>query len=420
MRLEIKQVKFLGEKLGEGTFGFVEVVEIRGKICAGKHYRIDHNFSMKMFIREFEIMQNLAQKHIVEYYGYHMHSENYSPVLIMECLETNLQKFLLSDSHKDLPLARKVDLLSGIAQGLEYLHSMSVIHRDLTASNVLLDSKAVPKISDFGNSCITGTDLGSEFYSQSLTKFPGTLNYMAPEAQSSTNYGTEIDIFSFGHLSLFVCIQISANHLLPPNDPESDDDDIVRGRNEVQRRQEYFTLLYENLEEKHSLVILIKKCLSNGPSRRPKAHELVLQLDKMCKDLPTPPPLIITPLKIVQHPESKSVATKAHTNFIVEAIGDNLQFQWQKDGKNIDRNESRFQCIQTNKTSTLHIHHVEKGDRGHYKCLVKNLTDKSERLSNVAKLTVCEYSFVCTMTIFLVEIGLLCIDAKDYIGLSGH
>ena len=286
-------MKFLGVKIGEGAFGSVEEIEVKGKICAGKQYRKDGNFSEEMFIKEFQIMQKLQHEHIVQYYGYHIRRKHRSPVLIMERLQTNLHDFLLSDSHKDLPLARKVDLLSGIAQGLNYLHSMSIIHRDLTASNVLLDSRAVPKISDFGNSCAIRID--SALYSQSLTKFPGTLIYMAPEAQSSTKYGTEIDIFAFGHLSLFIGIQITPTDLLPYNDPgsdDSDDDNLVRGRNEVQRRQEYFAQLYKNLDETHPLVVLIKKCLHNKPKRRPKANELVEQLEKLRKDLPPPPPLL--------------------------------------------------------------------------------------------------------------------------------
>ena len=52
------------------------------------------------------------------------------------------------------------------------------------------------------------------------------------------------------------------------------DGDLVRGHNEVQRRQKYFTHLYENLGENHSLVILIKNCLSNAPKKRPWTHQL--------------------------------------------------------------------------------------------------------------------------------------------------
>ena len=66
---------------------------------------------------------------------------------------------------------------------------------------------------------------------------------MAPEAQSH-KYGAEIDVFSFGHLSLCVGIQKPPNHLLAPNySVTDDDDDSVRGSTEVERRQKYFTLL---------------------------------------------------------------------------------------------------------------------------------------------------------------------------------
>ena len=390
VRLDIKDVKFVGERIGEGAFGFVEVVEVNGKFRAGKQYhRNESTFSLKKFLKEFQMMQTLKHDHIVEYYGYHTYDEHKPMVLIMECLETNLHNFLIDDSHKDLPLARKVDLLCGIAQGLKYLHDMCIIHRDLTAANVLLDSKATPKISDFGNSCVIGRNLGSDLYTQSLTRCPGNLDYMAPEAQSTTNYGTEIDMFSFGHLSLFIGIQIPPHPILPPNDPEGDGD-LVRGRNEVQRRQKYFTHLYENLGENHSLVILIKNCLSNSPKKRPKVHEVIPKLNAISNDLPLTPPLILNP--ITQDPESKSVATGTLIVFAVEAIGDNFQFQWQKDGKDIDKNTSRLQSTQTNKTSTLHILRVEKNDEGHYRCLVKNSVKK---YSHAAELTVCEYSPVC-------------------------
>jgi len=75
----------------------------------------------------------------------------------------------------------------------------------------------------------------------------------------------------------------------------------------------------------------------------------------------------------------------------VEATGDNLQFLWVKDAKNIDKNESRLQCSQTDNTSALHIQHVKKSDQGHYKCLVKNLVEKSGTKSDVAELIVREF-----------------------------
>ena len=98
----------------------------------------------------------------------------------------------------------------------------------------------------------------------------------------------------------------------------------------------------------------------------------------------------VDPPKITKHPESQSVVTGALVAFTVEAMGDSLQFQWQKDGKDIDGDKSRIQCSQSDNTSTLCIQHVEKSDQGHYKCLVTNAVEKNRKPSLEAELTVCE------------------------------
>ena len=72
--------------------------------------------------------------------------------------------------------------------------------------------------------------------------------------------------------------------------------------------------------------------------------------------------------KITQHPESKSVVTGASTTLTFEASGDDLQFQWKKDGKDL-HDGSKYQGT---KTYTLHIKDVKKSDKGNYQCLVKN------------------------------------------------
>ena len=101
--------------------------------------------------------------------------------------------------------------------------------------------------------------------------------------------------------------------------------------------------------------------------------------------------LTVDPPKITRHPESQSVVTGTPIAFTVEATGDDLQFLWQKDDEDIDKNESRLQRSQTDNTSTLCIQHVKKSDQGHYKCLVKNPVEKSGTKSYVAELIVREF-----------------------------
>ena len=101
------------------------------------------------------------------------------------------------------------------------------------------------------------------------------------------------------------------------------------------------------------------------------------------------------PLKITRHPENTSVATGAPAVFTVEATGDNLQFQWQKNGKDIDQDESRLQRSHTDNISTLHIECVEKSDKDHYTCFIKSPVEKSGITSHETELNVCEFFCIC-------------------------
>ena len=102
----------------------------------------------------------------------------------------------------------------------------------------------------------------------------------------------------------------------------------------------------------------------------------------------------VDPPNITKTPESHSVATETSTNFRVEATGDDLQFQWQKNGVSIDSSEHRFQCNSAGNASTLHIQHTEKSDNGHYRCLVKSPIEKSGMPSNEADLSVCKFAIL--------------------------
>jgi serine/threonine protein kinase len=123
----------------------------------------------------------------------------------MERLETSLDDLL--EHMPNLPLSLKRSVLEDVASGLLYLHERPspVIHRDLTAKNVLLTSSLVAKITDMGNSRII--DPGQ--MARTLSKLPGTLVYMPPEVQDDRHrYGPAMDIFSFGHLALFTITQV--------------------------------------------------------------------------------------------------------------------------------------------------------------------------------------------------------------------
>ena len=97
----------------------------------------------------------------------------------------------------------------------------------------------------------------------------------------------------------------------------------------------------------------------------------------------------VGPPVITQHPVSQIISTGAEaTTFKIEATGDDLTFQWQKNGSDL-HSDSNYSGTDTN---TLKIRHVKKSYTGVYRCLVKNRVEKEGKLSNEAELAVCKLS----------------------------
>ena len=211
----IANVQATGKKLGSGAYGSVEELEIDGVCCAGKriHQALleegnAHVQSLVVkYVEECQLLSNLRHPHIVQFIGLCFLPDSSLPLLIMELLLTNLDD--LVENTPDIPLSLKISMLADVAKGLTYLHNRTppIIHRDLSAKNVLLNSAMVAKISDLGNSRIVTVEPLQ--LAKSLTRVPGTIVYMPPEAFEGTcPYSQKLDVFSFGHLALFTLIQV--------------------------------------------------------------------------------------------------------------------------------------------------------------------------------------------------------------------
>ena len=155
-------------------------------------------------VKELSLQSNLRHPHIVQFLGIWQLPGSSLPALVTELMDTSLHKFLVDPVMKDeVPMSHKKSILEDVIKGLIYLHKKGIVHRDLTANNVLLTSSLVAKIADLGNSRF----LPKEDFAK-LTSRPGTLVYMPPEANTK-DYSHKLDIFSFGHLMLFTMIQVS-------------------------------------------------------------------------------------------------------------------------------------------------------------------------------------------------------------------
>ena len=279
----VKKAEPTGRQLGAGAYGSVEQVKIEGEMCAAKRFRVEICMNPDEFYRkffaEFRILSSLSHPNIVQYQCVCPLPNSKLPALVMELLQTNLHDYLLNPSYANLSLNAKVSILRDISRGLAYLHNHkpAVIHRDLSAKNILLSSERVAKISDFGNSRIIDIDPACSTEFKSTTHVPGTIIYMPPEASTDhAKFSKKLDIFSFGHLALFTSMQVMPCNLLPVYD-----DDRSCFRTEVERRQKYIDQLEQQLDGDHNLVKLIKQCLHNSPRMRPTADDVVCILEKL-------------------------------------------------------------------------------------------------------------------------------------------
>ncbi|XP_062089367.1 G-type lectin S-receptor-like serine/threonine-protein kinase CES101 [Humulus lupulus] len=189
-------------KLGEGGFGPV----YKGKFIDGQEVAIKRlskssGQGLVEFKNEALLIAKLQHTNLVRLLGFCIQGQEKS--LIYEYMPNkSLDLFLFDDRRKSsLTWEKRFSIIEGIAQGLVYLHKYSrlkVIHRDLKASNILLDKEMNPKISDFGMARIFGLNVSEE----NTNRVVGTYGYMSPEYALKGIVSVKTDVFSFGILLL--------------------------------------------------------------------------------------------------------------------------------------------------------------------------------------------------------------------------
>ncbi|KAI4371787.1 hypothetical protein MLD38_010096 [Melastoma candidum] len=205
-------------KIGEGGFGPVYKGQLYdGTIIAVKQLSSKSQQGNREFLNEIGMISCLQHPNLVKLHGCCVESNQL--LLVYEYMENNsLARALFGpeDCQIQLDWTMRRKICIGIAKGLAFLHEESrlkVVHRDIKATNVLLDEHLNPKISDFGLA-----RLNEEEKTHITTRIAGTIGYMAPEYALWGYLTQKADVYSFGVVVLEIISGKSNNNYMPRED----------------------------------------------------------------------------------------------------------------------------------------------------------------------------------------------------------
>ncbi|KAG2240443.1 hypothetical protein Bca52824_090761 [Brassica carinata] len=280
-------------KLGEGGFGEVYKGTLpNGTVVAVKRLSKKSGQGIREFKNEAVLVSKLQHRNLVRLLGFCLEGEE--KILIYEFVPNKSLNYFLFGTEKQSQLdwTRRYKIIGGIARGILYLHQdsqLTIIHRDLKASNILLDANMNPKISDFGLSTIFGMDQTRG----NTSRIAGTYGYMSPEYAMQGQYSMKSDIYSFGVLVLEI-ISGKKNGGVYHMDETSTPNNLVtyawrlwRNRSPLELMDPAIGRNYQSNEVTRYIHIALL-CVQDNPEDRPMLSTIILMLTSNTITLPVP------------------------------------------------------------------------------------------------------------------------------------
>ncbi|KAJ6233956.1 map kinase kinase kinase-like protein [Anaeramoeba flamelloides] len=335
LEIQFKELT-LKKRLAFGAFGEVFVADWLGTQVAVKKLiteKITEEI-MAEYLNEVQTMSALRHPNVVQLIGA---TKNYPYCLVMKYYKYGSLYDIIHNKEVDLRLLEMLYIGIQVANGMKYLHSRKIIHRDLKSANILLteeDGEIVPKIIDFGSSKRKNEE-------NSMRSLHGTAQWMAPEVVRAEQYSFSADVYSFGIIlwelicrekpfSGMIQTQILGLHFYDSK------------TNSLQFLNKRRPKLPQDLDP--DLKILIEGCWNETPDNRPDFNGVASRLIEICEKLE----------KIYFKEKGEKFQTKNLSNFFLKK--DNFL---EKSGLNKDLNSLEKQFERFNPPLTrLQSHRV--------------------------------------------------------------
>ncbi|KAG6654742.1 probable leucine-rich repeat receptor-like protein kinase At1g35710 isoform X1 [Carya illinoinensis] len=201
--------------IGTGGYGSVFKAELpSGNVVALKklHQREAENpVFHRSFMNEVRVLTEIRHRNIVKLHGFCVHKR--CKFLIYEYMERGSLFCVLRnvDEAMQLDWSKRINIIKGTAHALSYMHHdciPSIVHRDISSNNILLNSEFRAFISDFGTAKLLDPD------SSNQTLVAGTYGYIAPEFAYTMTVTEKCDVYSFGVVALEVLMGRHPGELL--------------------------------------------------------------------------------------------------------------------------------------------------------------------------------------------------------------